>query len=106
MNKKVLENVIQKAEFLTKLEVPNVFKSMKPSQEIFELPHKIPSYQRDDIKDEEELKETPGGIQFNVWREHYKTWKSQLKNQGTISSRQQQNNEIKQVGTAAVIVCL
>ena len=64
---------------MTKLEESHIFKSMNPNQELFELSHKIPSYARDDNKDEEELKETPCD-EPNLWREHYKTWKTNLKN--------------------------
>lgn len=56
---KILKSVVSKAEFLVKLEKPLHFNTMDPKDEIFELSYKIPSYARDNKKDEEELKETP-----------------------------------------------
>lgn len=74
----LLSKVIKKAEFLTKLEKSPVFHSMSPKEEIFELSYKIPSYVRDDIKDKDEIHETPDN-EPKLWREHYKTWKANLK---------------------------
>ena len=54
--------------------------------------------------DEEELEETSN--RGNLWREHYKAWKTDLKQQGTIRSQQEKLSEIRQVGTAAILVCL
>ena len=83
----LLQTVIKKAEFLTKLEKSPVFHSMSPKEEIFELSYKIPSYARDDVKDKDEIHETPGaGDEPKLWREHYKTWKSNLKTSGTLRS--------------------
>ena len=84
---KLIANFVSKAEFLVKLEEPAFFKTMDPNQSLFELSHRIPSYLRDDIKDAEELKETSGD-RANLWREHYKSWRSSLKREGTILSRQ------------------
>ena len=75
--------MIKKAEFLIKLEKSPVFQSMSPAQPLNELSYKIPSYARDDVKDKDEIQETPGN-EANLWREHYKNWKTDLKRQGTI----------------------
>lgn len=84
----IIEQVVKKAEFLVKLEKSPVFQSMNPKEQIFELSYKIPSYARDYVKDKDELEETPEE-KANLWREHYKNWKTDLKNQGTIRNQQQ-----------------
>ena len=80
---KILTDMVKKAEFLTKLEKPPHFQSLDPKQELFELSYKIPSYARDNAKDAEELAETQGikgnDKQSSLWREHYTTWKTDLK---------------------------
>lgn len=79
--------MVSKAEFLVKLERPHFYQSLNPNQEIFELSYKIPSYARDDKKDLDEIAETDkSGVTSNVWREHYNSWKTSLKKQGTIRS--------------------
>ena len=80
-----MAKVISKAEFMTKLEKSSIYQSMSPQDSIFELSYKIPSYARDDIKDVDEVQETLID-EPNLWREHYKNWKSELKKQGTIRS--------------------
>jgi len=74
----ILTEIVKKAEFLVKLEKPPHFHSLDPKQELFELSYKIPSYARDNIKDVDEVAETEGN-RSNLWREHYTTWKKDLK---------------------------
>ena len=74
----IMAKVISKAEFMTKLEKSSIYQSMSPQDSIFELTYKIPSYARDDIKDADEVQETLKD-EPNLWREHYKNWKSELK---------------------------
>ena len=78
---------------------------MSPTDEIFELSYKIPSYDRDSKKTEEELKETPSNS-LQIWREHYNSWKSNLKTQGAIRTQQQKHSEIRSIGTSSILVCL
>ena len=97
----------KKAEFMTKLEKSPVFQSMNPNEKINEneLSYKIPSYARDYVKDKDEIEETPGN-ETNLWTEHYKQWKTDLKKQGMIRNQQEQHSKIRQVGTASIIVCM
>ena len=71
---------------MIKLEKSPIFQSISPKEQISELSYKIPSYARDDIKDEDELADLPEN-KANLWREHYKSWKSDLKKQGAIRSQ-------------------
>ena len=70
---------------MKKLEKSLVFQSMNPNETIndHELSYRIPSYARDYVKDKDELEETPGN-EANLWAEHYKQWKTDLKKQGAI----------------------
>ena len=91
----MMDDVIKKAEFLVKLEKSAVFQSINPSEDIYEgLSYKIPSYARDHKKDEEELKlqeevKQHPEQELSLWRQHYKNWNTNLKEQGMIRSEQQ-----------------
>lgn len=95
-------NIIDKAKFLVKLEIPSFFQTMDPSQDVMSslttLNQPQQSLEHASSTQVAELNKS----QDSVARE----WKNKLKSEGTIQSDQDKRAEIRKCGTSAVLVCL